>query len=97
METEKAPACDLERIARALSDPRRFEILEIVSNQPGLSCCEIVERVDLRQPTVSHHLKELILSGLVEPKREGTFIRYQLKCDALHAYLESLRARLTPP
>src|SRR2546427_12421537 len=49
-----------QRIAKALADPRRFEIFEVMAaSADELACGRIVERFPVTQATVSHHLKEL--------------------------------------
>lgn len=83
-----------ERITKALADPSRFEILRLVVDNPGIACCEIVERVSLRQPTVSHHLKELAGAGLVASKRDGAFTRLAACNPALEGYVAELSSRL---
>jgi len=85
---------NLERVGKALADPRRFEILELVASNPGIPCGEIVERVPLSQPTVSHHLKELGLAGLVEARRDGPYTRFYANHAAMDGYLNELRSRL---
>ncbi len=80
-----------ERIAKALSDRRRFEILQIVAAQTEACCSQICERVPVAQPTISHHLKELTNAGLVASRREGQHCYYQFRRDVFAAYLEQLR------
>jgi len=56
-----------QRIAKALADPRRFEIFEeMAASGDELACGRIVERFPVAQATVSHHLKELTDAGLIE-------------------------------
>ena len=93
MAEQETKNLDLERVARALADPKRFEILGLIAQSPEMSCAELIERVGLRQPTVSHHLKELAQAGLIETRREGTCIRFEVGRDAIEAYLSALRTR----
>lgn len=71
----------LERLvaaARALSDPSRVEILRLVYAQPAPVCaCDVVERFDLSQPTVSHHLGVLREAGLLKSSRIGIWSFYE--------------------
>lgn len=78
-------------IARALADPRRLELLRRIS-QAGdtLSCESIRSCCDVTAATVSHHMKELETAGLVHSRREGKFVKYQLRREVLEAYRESL-------
>ena len=64
-------------LARALSDANRLRILLLVSNGKR-SVSSIVEDLDLSQPLVSHHLKELKRSLLVTVERDGPFIYYEV-------------------
>jgi DNA-binding transcriptional ArsR family regulator len=64
-------------LAKSLSDENRLRILLCVSNGKK-SVGSIVEELGLSQPLVSHHLKELKRSLLVNIQREGPFIYYAL-------------------
>ncbi|MEJ7710563.1 MAG: hypothetical protein WKF84_12015 [Pyrinomonadaceae bacterium] len=63
-----------QRIAKALADPRRFEILQVIA--AGSEMCWAALWLNasqlLRRP-VSHHLKELTDAGLIETRQEGQF------------------------
>ncbi len=61
-----------------LSDPNRLKIISIIGNKE-LSVSEIVSAMKLSQPLVSHHLKALKESEILETKRTGPFIYYRLK------------------
>ena len=68
----------LTSILKALSDPTRLEILRTIAAQAGPVCaCDVVERFDLSQPTISHHLKVLCESGLLVGRREGLWMFYR--------------------
>ncbi|MGB5159240.1 ArsR/SmtB-type metalloregulator TsoR [Desulfobacterium sp. N47] len=64
-------------LAKSLSDSNRLRILLLISTEKK-SVSAIVEELDLSQPLVSHHLKELKRSLLVKVEREGPFIYYEL-------------------
>jgi ArsR family transcriptional regulator len=83
-----------ERIAKALADPRRFQILEKIANCREVGCQKLCEQFPVAQPTMSHHLKELARAGLVEPWREGQFVFYRFRADVLHEYVMALEVRL---
>ena len=82
------------RIAKALADPRRFQILETIANCREVGCQRLCEQFPVAQPTMSHHLKELARAGLIEPWREGQFVFYRFRDDVLAEYLSALDARL---
>jgi ArsR family transcriptional regulator, arsenate/arsenite/antimonite-responsive transcriptional repressor len=88
---------ELHRIARALADPGRMKILEAIAKATptgGASCSQVTECITLAQPTVSHHLRELQLAGLIEVRSEGRYSIATLREDTLTAFLEELRHRL---
>jgi ArsR family transcriptional regulator, arsenate/arsenite/antimonite-responsive transcriptional repressor len=81
----------LELIARALADPRRFEILREIGDCAGaMPCCEIRGHFPITAATLSHHMKELETAGLVESAREGKYAHYRLRRDVLEAYIKTL-------
>ena len=83
-----------ERIAKALADPRRFQILEKIANCREVGCQRLCEQFPVAQPTMSHHLKELARAGFIEPWREGQFVFYRFRADVLRDYMNGLGARL---
>jgi len=85
-----------QRIAKALADPRRFEILEVIAGAgAGEMCCgEVVGCFSVAQATVSHHLKELAEAGLVETRAEGQFKYLRARPEVLAEYIEQLNRRV---
>lgn len=63
--------------AKALSDPTRQQIMELICCQ-WLNVGEVVQAVGVRQPTVSHHLSILKDAGLVDTRSEGKHTYYTL-------------------
>lgn len=82
------------RIAKALADPRRFEIFKVIAGVREMSCGAIAERFPIGQSTVSHHLKVLAHAGLVDVRREGQHGYFLARAEVLDAYIEVLRERL---
>ena len=75
---------------RALSDPARVRIVNLLARSPEPVCvCELTPVVGLSQPTVSHHLKKLVQAGLLEREQRGVWAYYTLNREAL-AQLASL-------
>jgi ArsR family transcriptional regulator, zinc-responsive transcriptional repressor len=64
-------------LAKSLSDENRLRILYFISDGKK-SVSSIVEELNLSQPLVSHHLRELKRSLLVKVERNGPFIYYEL-------------------
>jgi ArsR family transcriptional regulator, arsenate/arsenite/antimonite-responsive transcriptional repressor len=72
------------RLFKALADPARVKILNLLATSPEPVCvCEFTEPLGLSQPTVSHHLKKLLDAGLLEREQRGTWAYYSLRQDAL--------------
>jgi ArsR family transcriptional regulator len=84
-------------IGKALSDPRRYEILKQLrdSSAEPLPCGTMRECSEITPATLSHHMKELESAGLVEPVRVGKFVSYLQNRDVLESFLEKLRTDLT--
>jgi arsenate reductase (thioredoxin) len=68
--------------ARALGDPLRWRIIELLSTEQ-LCVAHLAEELDTAQPLVSHHLKVLREAGLVEPDRYRYWTYYRLRPGAL--------------
>jgi ArsR family transcriptional regulator len=63
--------------------------MRTIAAQPGPVCaCDVVDRFDLSQPTISHHLKVLQASGLLVGSREGLWMFYRPDPDGVAALAE---------
>ena len=82
----------LQAIARAIGEPRRFAIFQQIAGAPSLLCCDLEMQEHLSPATISHHLKELQEAGLISTEREGRVARLSVRRDVWKAYLEALSA-----
>jgi ArsR family transcriptional regulator, arsenate/arsenite/antimonite-responsive transcriptional repressor len=74
----------LARVARALGDPIRLQLVDVLRSHAGEVCvCELIPLFDVEQPTVSHHLKVLRTAGIVDSERRGLWAYYYVRPDAL--------------
>lgn len=65
------------KICKVISDPNRLKIIDILSC--GEICaCDILEHFDFTQPTLSHHMKVLEESGLINVRKDGQWCYYSL-------------------
>jgi len=71
---------DIQLLA-ALADPARMEILRELAGSSEVCACDLTTCCDVRQPTVSHHLKVLRDAGAVRSERRGNRIYYWLAPD----------------
>lgn len=93
---EPIDEAEAERLAAAfklLGDPGRLRLLSLIAGHPGgeACVCDLIEPLGLSQPTVSHHLKLLHQSGLLEREKRGTWVYYKID----PATLKTIRDALT--
>ena len=82
---------------KALADPTRIRILNLLARTPEPLCvCEIVERFDLGQPTISHHLRILRDARFVVAERRGTWAYYAVNRACLAEFPDAARHILQP-
>ncbi len=62
---------------RALSDTNRLAIIDMIKTEEKCAC-KILEELQITQPTLSHHMKILCDSGLVNSRREGKWMHYSI-------------------
>lgn len=82
------------RIAKALADPQRCAILERIAKTGEHCCTELMTTCSLSQATISHHLKELTVAGLLERRRHGQFAYFRYRSDVMAAYAAELARRM---
>jgi ArsR family transcriptional regulator len=76
--TTRRPAVDqLEALFKALADKTRLRILALLGNNE-VCVCHIHDTLGLPQPTVSRHLAYLRRAGLVDTRRDGVWMHYQV-------------------
>ncbi len=88
-----------------MGDETRLTIVDMLSEQE-MCVCEIIERLSLSQPAVSHHLKILKHAGILRDSKEGKWIYYSLNAEVfstvfsgdeetlLASYAQSLKLKL---
>jgi ArsR family transcriptional regulator len=81
----------LARFAKALGDPIRLQLVDVLRKHAGKVCvCELTPLFDVGQPTVSHHLKVLRDAGIVDCERPGLWAYYYVLPDALEEFTQWL-------
>ncbi|MDD6328513.1 MAG: metalloregulator ArsR/SmtB family transcription factor [Lachnospiraceae bacterium] len=82
---------DVALICKALGDTNRLAIIRMLSD--GEKCgCKILERFEITQPTLSHHMKTLVECGLVNDRKEGKWHHYSLNCETVKEFVMYLEA-----
>ena len=74
---------------KALSDPTRREILNLLKSGP-LTAGEIVDQFDMTGASISHHLSVLKNAGAIDDEKKGKFIYYYLNSSVLDDVLNWL-------
>ena len=83
-EVEREEAVRMARVAKALGDPVRVQLVDLLRRHAGKVCvCELVPLFDLSQPTVSHHLRVLRDANIVGSERRGLWAYYFVVPEAL--------------
>lgn len=77
---DRADAARLARVLKALADPARLQVISLIRAAPGGEVCvaDLVRALELRQPTVSHHLRVLHDAGLLDRERRGSWVWYRV-------------------
>jgi ArsR family transcriptional regulator len=80
-----AQAEQVAPLLKALADPVRLRLMSLVASHPGgeACVCDLADAFDLSQPTISHHLKVLHDSGLLDREKRGVWVYYRARTDAL--------------
>lgn len=61
------------KVAKALADPTRHQMLREIRAHGALNCSQIHERFALSQPTISHHVRMLVEAGLIRCRKHGQY------------------------
>lgn len=85
----------LARLFKALGDPTRVRLLSMIAaTDGGEACiCDLTTPVGLSQPTVSHHMKQLVDTGLVTREQRGKWAYYSVISETLDSLADSLVPR----
>lgn len=82
---------DVSLICKAMSDENRLHIIEMLTT--GEKCgCDLLDELQVTQPTLSHHMKVLSDCGLVSSRKEGKWQLYSINCERFMAFKEHLNA-----
>ncbi len=92
---DSAEAERLARVFKALGDPTRVRLVSLIAaHQDGEACvCDLTDPVGLSQPTVSHHLKQLVDAGLLTRDQRGRWAYYRVIDSALDALAAALHGQ----
>jgi ArsR family transcriptional regulator len=88
----KGEAAELAAVMKALADPVRLQLVSLVASAASgeMCACDLPALVDRSQPTVSHHLSQLVGAGILEREQRGKWAWFRVRPETL----ESLRSAL---
>lgn len=87
---EKQIYSDKANILKALTDVNRLQIIDMLSC--GERCaCELLEKFNITQPTLSHHMKVLIDNNLVKARKDKNWIYYSLNREKINEIVEFIK------
>lgn len=86
---------NIAMVFKALGDENRIRILKMLRG--GETCtCKLLEKLEISQPTLSHHMKILCDAELVRGRKEGKWVHYSINCEGACRVRELLREILSP-
>jgi ArsR family transcriptional regulator len=90
---EPAAAERLAHTFKALGDPTRVRLVSLIAAHDNAEACvcDLTEPVGLSQPTVSHHLKQLVDAGLLTREQRGRWSYYRVVDETLDNLAQALR------
>ena len=79
---------------KALADPTRLRLVRLIAARPGATACicELTDPIGVTQPTVSHHMKQLVDAGLATRQQKGKWAHYTLNQQAFTELSEEIEA-----
>ena len=81
----------LAAVLKTLADPIRLRLVNLVADAGEICACDLPAVLDRSQPTVSHHLSQLVRAGILEREQRGKWAWFRLRRDQL----ERVRAALS--
>lgn len=94
---DEAEATELATILKALADPARLRLVSIIAaTAAGEACaCDLAGPIGRAQPTVSHHLSQLVRAGILEREQRGKWAWFRVRTDRLAAVRDALAGTAT--
>jgi ArsR family transcriptional regulator, arsenate/arsenite/antimonite-responsive transcriptional repressor len=80
-------ADELAALLKALADPVRLRLVSIIAAAPGgeACACDLPGLLDRSQPTISHHLSQLVMAGIIDREQRGKWAWFRLRPERLTA------------
>ena len=86
-------AVELAALLKALADPARLRLVSIIAAAGEACACDLYEPLERSQPTVSHHLTQLVKAGILDREQRGKWAWFSLRRDRLEQICAALTSR----
>lgn len=73
---------EISDLFKAFCDENRVRIIQLLLGEEKCAC-KLLEEINITQPTLSHHMKILVDSGIVRGRKEGKWMHYSLSHDGI--------------
>ncbi len=83
-------AAELATILKALSDPVRLKLVSYIACNTEACSCDFDQIIDKSQPTISHHLTQLVKADILEREQRGKWAWFKINPDRLKALRTAL-------
>lgn len=93
---DDAQAAELAAVLKALADPVRLQLVSIIGAAGEICTCDLPALVGRSQPTVSHHLAQLVKAGLVTREQRGKWAWFRLRPETFAALRAALGGDTSP-
>ncbi len=80
---DNADATALADVLKALADPTRLQLVSLIAASGEACTCDLPAAVGKSQPTVSHHLKQLVEAGILTREQRGKWAWFQINTNRL--------------
>ncbi len=81
---------ELAAVLKALADPIRLRVISLIASSGPVCACDLPAILDRSQPTVSHHLGNLVKAGILEREQRGKWAWFRLRDDQLARVRQAL-------
>jgi len=85
------------KIAKALSDPHRLEVLQKIAMMKETSYSTLADKAPVTQATISRHLKILFDADLIDARKDGQQSFFRINHDVIKKYFENTERKLRVP
>jgi DNA-binding transcriptional ArsR family regulator len=89
------PAVPITQVFKALSEPVRWEIVEMMRATDELACTTLESVLGVTKSTISYHIKILYFADLIEVRKEGRYYFYRLRRDVFDRVLNEMASAAT--